>query len=88
VLFRSPGGESVLEVQARVVTELERLSTKHVDARVAVVSHADVIKAALAYFTATPVDRLQSIEISPCSVNVVEMNNESACTFSASLWAR
>ncbi|HYK20858.1 MAG TPA: histidine phosphatase family protein [Pyrinomonadaceae bacterium] len=70
---RIPGGESFLEVQTRVVTELERLSTKHADARVAIVSHADVIKTAVAYFAATPIDLLHRIEISPCSVSVVAL---------------
>ena len=69
---RIPGGESILEVQTRIVTELERLSQQHNNARVAIVSHADVIKAAVGYFTATPIDVLQRIEISPCSVSIVK----------------
>ena len=74
---RIPGGESFLEVQTRIVTELERISAQHNDERVAIVSHADVIKAAVGYFTATPIDLLQRIEISPCSVSMVsmELNN-------------
>ncbi len=74
---RIPGGESFLEVQTRVITELERLSAQHNNARVAIVSHADVIKAAVGYFAATPIDLLQRIEISPCSVSVVAMNRNS-----------
>lgn len=70
---RIPGGESFLEVQARVIAELEKLSAQ-ANERVAIVSHADVIKAALGYFTATPIDLLQRIEISPCSVSIVAMN--------------
>jgi broad specificity phosphatase PhoE len=73
-ITRIPGGESFLEVQTRIVTELERLSVKHGDAHVGVVSHADVIKAALAYFAATPIDSLHQFEISPCSVNVIELD--------------
>jgi probable phosphoglycerate mutase len=73
-----PGGESFIEVQARVVMELERLSLKYTDARVAVVSHADVIKAAVGYFAGTPIDVLQRLEISPCSVNVIVMGREEA----------
>ena len=69
-----PGGESFTEVQTRVVSELERLSTKHGDARVGIVSHADVIKAGLAYFKATPIEVLQGFEILPCSVNVIELD--------------
>jgi len=75
---RIPGGEAFLEVQNRVVTELERLSTKHSDARVAIVSHADVIKAAVAYFAATPIDLLHRIEISPCSISVIALDNGNA----------
>jgi len=74
---RIPGGESFLEVQTRVVTGLEWLSSQHTNARVAIVSHADVIKAAVGYFTATPIDLLQRIEISPCSVSVVAMDKDS-----------
>ena len=74
---RIPGGESFLEVQTRVVIELERLSSQHNNARVAIVSHADVIKAAVGYFTATPIDLLQRIEISPCSVNVIAIDKDS-----------
>jgi broad specificity phosphatase PhoE len=73
-----PGGESFLQVQSRVVTELNELSRQHGSARVAVVSHADVIKAAVGYFTATPIDLLQRIEISPCSVSVLALDGDSA----------
>ena len=66
-----PGGESFLAVQARVVTELEHLSQQHMDGRVAIVSHADVIKAAVGYVAGTHIDLLQRIEISPCSVSVI-----------------
>ena len=76
-MTRIPGGESFLEVQVRAVTGLERLSSQHTNARVAIVSHADVIKAAVGYFAATPIDLLQRIEISPCSVSVVAMDKDS-----------
>lgn len=66
-----PGGESFLDVQARVVAELNRLSEQHAGARVAVISHADVIKAAVGYVAGTPIDLLQRIEISPCSVSII-----------------
>jgi probable phosphoglycerate mutase len=70
-----PGGESFLEVQSRVVKEIERLS--HVGGCVAIVSHADVIKALVGYFAATPIDLIGRIEISPCSVSVVRIDEES-----------
>jgi broad specificity phosphatase PhoE len=71
-----PGGESFLDVQARVVAELERLSQRHSGGQVAVFSHADVIKAAVGYFAGTPIDQLQRIEILPCSVSEIVIHKE------------
>jgi broad specificity phosphatase PhoE len=68
---RIPGGESFLDVQARVISELEQLSEEHRNKRVAIVSHADVIKAAVGYVAGTPVDLLQRFEISPGSVSII-----------------
>lgn len=73
-----PGGESFLDVQNRIVKELDVLSRQHTNARVALVSHADIIRAAVAYFTATPIDMIERIEISPCSVSVLALDEESA----------
>jgi probable phosphoglycerate mutase len=71
-----PGGESFLEVQNRVVKEIDRLAHEHRDARVAIVSHADPIKAVIGYFAATPIDLIQRFEISPCSVSVITLDEE------------
>ncbi len=71
---RIPGGESFLEVQKRIVRELDELSAQDGSASVVIVSHADVIKAAVGYFSATPIDLLHRIEISPCSVTVVALD--------------
>lgn len=73
-----PGGESFLEVQNRIVKEIQELAREHRNAGVAIVSHADVIRAAVAYFAATPIDMIERFEISPCSVSVVAVNEESA----------
>ena len=75
---RIPGGESFLEVQTRIVRELDTLSLQFGSANIAVVSHADVIKAAVGYFSATPIDMLHRLEISPCSVSVIAMDNDTS----------
>lgn len=75
---RIPGGESFLEVQNRIVRKLKELSSQYGSASVAIVSHADVIKAALGYFSATPIDMLDRIEISPCSVSVAAIDGDYA----------
>jgi probable phosphoglycerate mutase len=73
-----PSGESFLDVQNRIVKELEALALQHGDAHVAIVSHADVIRAAVAYFSAIPIDLVERFEISPCSVSAVALNDDNA----------
>lgn len=72
---RIPGGEMMIEAQARIVNELERLSERHRDEAVAVVSHGDLIKAAVAHYAGIHLDMFWRIEISPASVSIVELND-------------
>jgi probable phosphomutase (TIGR03848 family) len=72
-VMRFPGGESFREVQARAVAELERVCAKHPKQTVAVVSHADVIKAAVAYYIGLPLDLFQRLVIAPASLTVLEL---------------
>ncbi len=71
---RPPGGELMLEVQTRAVAELERIRQLHPQATVAVVSHGDVIRAAVLYYTGMPMDLYARIEIHPPSVTLVELD--------------
>ena len=73
-----PGGESFLEVQNRIVKELESLALQHGESHIAIISHADVIRAAVAYFSAIPIDLVDRFEIFPCSVSVVAMDDDNA----------
>jgi probable phosphomutase (TIGR03848 family) len=65
---RSPGGESMREVQARVVAELDAIRDSHPDQTVAVVSHSDPIKMAVAHYAGLALDLFQRLTISPASV--------------------
>lgn len=69
--FRFPGGESFLELQARIVATIERLTGAHPGGTIVAVSHADVIKAAVVHATGAGLDMFQRIAISPCSVTAV-----------------
>ena len=75
---RIPGGEMMLEAQARIVAGLEKLSAQHQNQTVAVVSHADLIKAAVAYYAGIHLDMFQRLEISPASVSILELYDETA----------
>ncbi|MBW3624933.1 MAG: histidine phosphatase family protein [Armatimonadetes bacterium] len=72
---RIPGGEMMLEAQARIVTFMERLRERHPDQAVALVGHGDVLKSAVAYFLGAPLDLFQRIEIGPATVSAVELND-------------
>jgi len=71
---RFPGGESLAEMQARMVTALEAVVADHAGAIVVVVSHADPIKAAIAHFTGLHLDLFQRLVVSPASVTVFELS--------------
>jgi len=72
---RIPGGELMIEVQARVLGLMESLCQRHPAMTVALVSHADVIRGALAHYLGMPLDFLLRLEISPASISMVAMEH-------------
>ncbi len=69
--FRFPGGESFLEMQARITGTIARLVHLHPGETVVAVSHADPIKAAVTAAAGTHLDLLQRLVVSPCSVTAL-----------------
>lgn len=72
--MRFPGGETMRSMQARIVDELETIARDHPRDIVAVFSHADVIKAALAHYLGMHFDLFQRISIEPTSVSVIGLS--------------
>ena len=71
---RIPGGELMIEVQARMLGLMESLCRRHPAMTVALVSHADVIRGALAHCLGMPLDLVLRLEISPASTSMVVMD--------------
>jgi probable phosphomutase (TIGR03848 family) len=71
---RFPEGETIGEMQARVVASLDEIRSAHPKGIVAAVAHADVIKAATAFYVGVPLDLFQRLIISPASVTVVRFS--------------
>jgi probable phosphomutase (TIGR03848 family) len=69
--FRFPGGESFLEMQARITSAISRLVQLHPGETIVAVSHADPIKAAVASAAGTHLDLFQRLTVSPCSVSAL-----------------
>jgi broad specificity phosphatase PhoE len=74
--FRFPGGESFVEMHARMVTTLDRFRAAHPGQMVVAVSHADPIRVAVAHALGTHLDLFQRIAISPCSLTAIAYTDE------------
>jgi probable phosphomutase (TIGR03848 family) len=71
---RIPGGESMAEVLARALRELDRLRHRHPgpNALVGLISHGDVLRAVLAHSLGVSLDFMHRLELSPASVSILE----------------
>jgi len=70
---RAPGGELMLETQVRMIQQLDCLHLRHSDDTIAVIGHADPLRAVIAHFLGMPLDLMLRVEISPASVSVVRI---------------
>jgi broad specificity phosphatase PhoE len=75
---RPPGGEMMIEVQARVVKYLESLRCLYERARLVLVSHSDVIKAAILFHIGMSLDLFSRIEVAPGSISTMIVGNGGA----------
>jgi len=76
--FRFPGGESFVEMQARIADAVRRLVAVHSGRAIVAVSHADPIKALLAHVLGTPLDLFQRLVVAPASISAVAFRREGA----------
>lgn len=73
-----PGGESIDEVQKRMVAGIEEILKTHPDGVVAVISHADPLKSVIAHYLNWDLNQFQRIAISPASVTVLSIRKDGA----------
>jgi probable phosphoglycerate mutase len=73
---RAPGGELMLETQARFVSALIAAGSRHGGESVAVFSHADAIKSGVCWILGMPLDFHNRLEILPGSITKVVMDAE------------
>jgi probable phosphoglycerate mutase len=76
---RPPRGESMQELQTRAVNYLYQISSDRPDACIVVVSHAEVIRAALLHVLKLPLDDFWRIEIAPASVSTLIIDGSHVC---------
>jgi probable phosphomutase (TIGR03848 family) len=68
-----PAGETIRAAQLRLVDALEAIARDHPKDLVAVFSHSDPIKLAVAFYLGMPLDLFQRIQIQTCSVTVLQL---------------
>jgi len=69
--FRFPGGESFAEMSVRSMDSVLGLVADHPGQTIVAVSHADPIKAIVAAAAGVPLDLMQRLVVSPCSISAL-----------------
>lgn len=65
----APNGEAMSDVQARIVGAIGEIAARYAGSAVAIVSHADLIRAALAEYLGLPLGKLLNFDVDPASVS-------------------
>ncbi len=66
-----PGGETMLGMQTRMVDQINTLANQHIGQTIAIVGHADLIKAAVGHYLGVHFDLFQRIVISTASITAI-----------------
>ena len=75
---RIPGGEMMIEAQARAVAAVTDLAERHRSQTIAAVSHGDVIRGILLHYLGMPLDFVHRLVVEPASVNVLDVSGDGA----------
>ena len=70
---RTPNGVSVRSVQTGVMAEIEAIQDRHGGGRIAVVSHSEIIKAAVSFYLGIPLRNYASFDIDPASFSTLAL---------------
>ncbi len=70
-----PNGETMREVQVRIVNAIEGFVQKHPNQTIALVFHADLIKMTLAHYLGMHLDVFQRIVVSPASISTLQLGH-------------
>jgi probable phosphoglycerate mutase len=71
---RPPNGETMRSLQQRVVRHLEQLFDDESEGTLAIVSHAEPIRAALLHYSAISLDDFLSIAVEPASISTLAVD--------------
>lgn len=84
---RAPGGETMAEAQDRIWAHIVHIALEHPGETLALVTHCDLIRAAIARVLGLSLDRLLDFEVSPASVSRIEVGEWGAKVLSLNEYA-
>lgn len=73
---RPPQGETIHELQSRVLAGLLRLAERYPDQRITVVTHAEPIRAAVLHYCGIPLGEFARVDIAPGSRTTLKFDGE------------
>jgi broad specificity phosphatase PhoE len=74
--MRPPKGESMCDLQKRVLDHLATLARERADEQIVLVSHAEPIRAAVLHYRGLPLDAFAQIRIDPGSITVLRLSDQ------------
>jgi probable phosphoglycerate mutase len=75
----APGGESAAAVQQRTIGFLQCVAERHADEKVAIFTHADVIRSALLWCLNSSLDNIHRLEIGAGSASIIDFIGGTPC---------
>ncbi len=76
---RPPQGEHVIDVQGRMVAEIEQLRDRHRSETVVVIGHADPLKTVVAHYLGLSLELMARVELSPASTTELYLDAWTTC---------
>lgn len=76
--IRVPNGETILEVQSRMVGEIQNLHASFPNETMAVFSHGDPLRTILFFYLGLSLDLFDRIEVSPASYSILKLEQGQA----------
>lgn len=71
----APAGESMAAAQERIVAHLQAMARAHDGETIAMVTHCDMIRAAVAWILGLPLDHLLRFDVDPASVTRIVLGD-------------
>jgi broad specificity phosphatase PhoE len=69
----APDGERMADVQARIVAHLLDMHERQPRARIVMVSHAEIIRAAVLHVLSMPLDAWRVVDVGPASITAIQV---------------